>query len=73
MVYTVEVDVTYEEYFIDSDPSKESQLCVTRFDPESKEIEGTFNLHYVKPGLPDSRWPDTISLENGTFKAFQTN
>lgn len=73
MVYTVEVDATYEEYYINPDPSKNSQICINRYDPENKEIEGTFNLYYVKPGLPASRWPDTISLENGTFKAFQTN
>jgi len=54
---------------------RESEVCITEvLRDDGREITGTFDLHMFRPsaGFPwlETNWPDTLSLTNGTFRAY---
>jgi hypothetical protein len=68
-----EYDTVTDLFYLSQDNSVLNEFCITSISENGREVSGTFNLHFVKD--PDSRvdpsiWPDTMSITNGTFRAF---
>ena len=68
----IEGDSGLGKYMIRED--SESWVCIDEISHDGREISGTFELHMFKPPVQFSwlqtRWPDSLSLTEGSFRAF---